>query len=74
MSDEQQNPHGIVTADDLSRRQWLLRLGGGRSRRVSGLVPESAASSAGQDKTRHEPLPLCRLASTTLRLNIWFTR
>jgi hypothetical protein len=55
MSEEQQQTRTALSpADDLSRRQWLLRLGemvvlAG----VSGLIPESAAAllRAGQDAT-----------------------
>ena len=76
MSDEPQPTRMASSqADDLSRRQWLLRLGemvvlAG----VSGLVQNPRRLCWEQDKARHEPLPLCRPASTTLRPNIWFTR
>ena len=67
MSDEQQPMHTASSrADELSRRQWLLRLGemvvlAG----VSGLVPESAAARPGA--TRDASRARCRPAARTLR-------
>ena len=67
MSDEQQPMRTASSqADNLSRRQWLLRLGemvvlAG----VSGLVPESAAALLGADTSR--VTSRCRSAARPLR-------